>query len=270
MHSSTYQRWFGLLLGTLTGLAYTLVSQSINHLILPGVPLYQPPFGAVGNILMGTALGAVLGLVAAWPETGVKGVFLSSLIGALVITVATLLTGQTEAGMWAMKVMSVAFLFVPVTGALVPLLILFRWLVSRESLALRETRAGYSVSVLPRAILPVGLVLVAGALGITAQYNDLARAAMPRMHALIQGGLQAQNVEELPASLRSSGVDQFLEKGQGSYTLEWDKDDDNQYAIARPATNPFYHSTVIARFDSGYLLVCVFPDTTGQPVCKDF
>ena len=44
-----YRRWVGFILGGLLGLAYGVVSQLINRVAAPGVPLYQPPYGAVGE-----------------------------------------------------------------------------------------------------------------------------------------------------------------------------------------------------------------------------
>ena len=44
-----HPRVFGLALGALLGLVYGLTSQTINRIILPGIPLYQPPLGPAGN-----------------------------------------------------------------------------------------------------------------------------------------------------------------------------------------------------------------------------
>jgi len=64
----TYRRWAGLILGALIGLAFGGVSQAVNLLFLPGIPLYQPPFGPDGNLLLALLTGALLGLICAWVE----------------------------------------------------------------------------------------------------------------------------------------------------------------------------------------------------------
>src|SRR3989337_2347700 len=76
----------GLLLGGGIGLAYGLVSQTINPLALWGVPLYVPPPGLPAHILLSTLAGAAGGLRASWPQEGLVGVFLGSLAGALAVS----------------------------------------------------------------------------------------------------------------------------------------------------------------------------------------
>jgi hypothetical protein len=87
---------------------------------------------------------------------------------------------------------------------------------------------------------------------------------------LIKEGRKAQTTEMLPSSLRPPDVDLFLQKAGAAYTLQWDEDDTNRFAIPRPATSPFDQSTVIARFDNGWWLVCMFPRPEAAPECRDF
>ena len=64
------------------GFGYALVSQLINRLALPGIPLYQPPLGPVGNIVLGLLAGAGLGLLCAWPASAAKGILLGGAAAA--------------------------------------------------------------------------------------------------------------------------------------------------------------------------------------------
>ena len=82
MTEQRYRRAAGALIGIMFGFAYTLVSQLINRLALPGIPLYQPPLGPVGNILLGLLAGAGLGLLCAWPASGAKGILLGGAAAA--------------------------------------------------------------------------------------------------------------------------------------------------------------------------------------------
>ena len=118
-------------------------------------------------------------------------------------------------------------------------------------------------------ILPVVLVLVAGLLGFTQQYPAYGDTVMLRMRGLIQEGLNSRTPEELPASLRPPHVNLFLDQAKGSYTLQWDKDQGNRYALPR-FSGSIPDSVVIARFENGYLLVCVFTTPDHPDTCKDF
>jgi len=266
----SYRRSFGLLLGALIGLTIGLVTQGINHILMPGVPLYQPPFGAWINGLLCFALACVLGILTSWSNTSAIGVFLSSLFGALVISASTMASGQTDAAAQSQKAFALILISGSVIASLVPVLVIFRWIVNREETARTETLAGFKIPVLRRWALPVLLVIIAGSLSLTAMQNKMARAVLVNMHDLIQSGLQAQTQDALPEPLRSQAVSRFLEQGQGTYLLEWDKDDLNRYYVSRPSTDLTRQSTVIAHYSNGYLLVCKFPDETGQPRCKDF
>jgi hypothetical protein len=91
-----------------------------------------------------------------------------------------------------------------------------------------------------------------------------------RMDDLIQLGRQARSRDELPAPFKDRQVARFFEQSRASYQLEWDRDLTNRYRIARSLTDPYNPTTVIARFNNGWMLVCVFPNETAPPVCRDF
>jgi hypothetical protein len=268
MSYPTYRRWFSLALGTLTGFLYGLISQEINHLFMPGIPLYQPPLGPAGNIALAALAGAALGAVTGWMDSGGFSVLLSSLLGAGFMSAATLLSGQDASISFSHRLTAVAIIFVPTAGLLAPLLIFFRWLVTREETAYRDTQTGRPLPPFRRYYLPVALLLTASALGLLDLYPAMGRAVTPRMHQLIQQGLESPG--SLPAPFQPPDVESFAERARGPYTLQWAKDYENQFAIPRPAGDPADQSTVIARFDNGYLLVCMFPGKTGTPTCRDF
>ena len=257
-----YRRWFGLLLGAAIGLGYGFVSQTINHLLLPGISFYQPPFGPLGNLLMAVLLGALLGLVTAWPDTGFTGVVLSSLLGSLALSVPTLLTGPSGAEAMSSRLTAVIIIFVPTAAVLAPLMTLLRWLIAREVDYRRDPLTWQ------RVLYPLLIVLISAALGFTFMLPPLGRAVTPRMNALVQQALQAATTQQLPEPLQSPEVPGFLQNARGPYTLQWDKDDTNRFAIPRPATSFYDQSIVVARFASGYWLVCMYPTPTAAPRCK--
>lgn len=269
MQSATYRRWFGLFFGAIIGFVCLLVSQTVNHLVLPTIPLYQPPFGMWGNIALGTLLGMLLGLLTAWSDTGVRGVIWSSLLGALAVTIPLLLTSSQSMHTQIIKITAVLIIFIPTAALLAPALMLLRWEITREEDAFREQRNGLLTTPLARLALPASMLVVAALLGLTVLYNDLAQSAMPRMQAILQQGQVAPDAASLPAVLRPPNVESFSAHAQQPYALEWDKDDDNRYAIPRPATNTFDQSIVIAHFADGYRLVCLFYDTTSDPECRE-
>jgi hypothetical protein len=197
-------------------------------------------------------------------------VLLGGVTGALVLSAAALVTGRTGPEAWADKLISILIIFVPTTALIALPLIAFRWLVNREEEAHRESLTWVPPARFPRIALPALMVLIAAAAGLTAMYNDLARAVTPRMAAMIEEARLAASETALPEPLLAAEVPVFFASARQPYTLQWDKDDGNRFAIPRPNTSRFDQSTVIARFADGYLLACVYPDPTYEPRCKGF
>jgi hypothetical protein len=262
MSNHHYRRVFGLLFGAAIGLVFGLVLQGINHLFLPGIPLYHSNFGFWGNVFAAVLLGLGLGLISAWPTTSAWGIFWGSVTGALVIGLVTVFSGSRET--LGLAIGSVVVIFGPVAAACGLLFIVFRWIVDREM------NIRFDLKPVRRLILPLAALLVAAMAASFSLYSPLARTVTTRMNDLILEGRQANGVGGLPASLRSKNVTGFMAKAQASYELEWMEDAENQYRISRPLTDPYQPTTVVARFDNGYLLACVFPNADAPPACRDF
>ena len=134
MTEERYRRTAGALICMLFGFGYALVSQLINRLALPGIPLYQPPLGPAGNILLGILAGAGLGLLCAWPASFVGGVLLGGAAAALAVFGFTLLRmGSGASSTVVGLVLSAPMAWVSVLGMAV-----VRWLVDRQVEARRE------------------------------------------------------------------------------------------------------------------------------------
>jgi hypothetical protein len=265
MAHHTYRRLIGALLGAGLGLAYGLVSQTINMFALPGISFYQPPFGPWVNIAVYTAGAALLGLAAAWPADGVVGTLLGSAVVAVVFVAVVLLTTKLDPERVQGTVMAVAFLFLPAFGFLVPFVAVLRWAASQQEEARIEGGGLWK-----RLRLPIALLILVGAIGATSLYPPQGRAVISRMNALVQAGQQAPNMSSLPNALQPGDVNRFVERATASYTLEWQDTNLNRYAIPRPMSDPQKQSVVIARFENGWTVACLFANVDAEPECRDF
>jgi len=266
MIDHTYRRVMGVLLGAWLGLTYGLVSQTINRLAMPGLPVYQPPFGPGYNTALCLVVGLLLGLASSWPVDSIRGTVLGSGASALAVVAVALLTANLNLERGPGAVIAIAFLGLPIFGMLVPMTAILRWAANRQE----EARAD-ATWFWKRLALPVVLTAAVGAAGATSLYPPEARAVMLRMNVLIQAGLQTVDASALPKALQPDDVVGFIERAKGPYTLEWKRTDLNRYAIPIPATNLHgRESGVIARFDSGWILVCIFVPDNDQPECKGF
>jgi hypothetical protein len=260
-----YRRIMGALLGALLGLTYGLVSQTINLIVLPGYAFYQPPFGPWFNTVLFTVGGAGLGLISAWPADGILGTVIASGASAAVFVIAVLLSIQIDPRRAPGTVLATVFFGSTVFGMLVPLIALLRWAASQQE----EARAG-AVFILKRLPLPIGLLVLVGGIGYTSLYAPPVRVAIQRMDALIQAGRQAPLPSALPKALRPDGdVEGFLDRAQGRYTLEPSRDALTHYGIPHPVTQRSGEEiAVVARFESGWRLVCIFAPDNDEPGCR--
>ena len=261
----TYRRWSGLILGALIGLAFGSISQGVNPLLLSGIPLYQPPFGPIGNSLLALLMGALLGLLCAWVEPSIPGILLSSGVGAALALIVAMNIGRTPLFMLPATAIGVVFLWLPFTGMLFPVMALFRTTINK----LMDSR-NERLTLPSRGWLPLLLVVAAGALGWTLVLTAPARTIVARNQQLLTEGLAAASTDELPAPLRGKDVDDFRSHASRNYQLAWENKNLTVYAIPRPAGPEHEISVVIARFDNGWNVVCLYPNLQTEPRCRSF
>ncbi len=254
--SPTYRRRMGLLLGAGLGLVYSLVAQTINAMALPGVPLYQPPPGPAICVVMSLIGGALLGWVCAWPENSLSGIVWSGSLGALGLFAMAWLNAPLNAETIAGLIFLVLYTLLPMTALLAIGLGGFRW--SLNALEQAQARAARS----PQWLIPLGLLTLAGILGSFSLYPPEARLVLTRMNTLLQ---VAPDQAGLPAPFQADALHRM-----GRYTLEWENSDLDRFPIPRPASYSSEQSVVIVRFESGLVLVCLFPTARAGPTCVEY
>jgi len=246
-------------------LVFGIVSQAVNPLLLPGIDLYLPPFGPAGNILLAVAVGACIGLLCAWMEPSVPGVLSAAAIGAILMLVAAFFTGSTPLMELPVSTIGFIFLFVPFTGMLIPLL----WLVRSTINKLTDSRLE-KMNLAARWWLPLAVVAAAGAIGWSLVYTIPARTVLIHNQQMLQHGLTASSMAMMPAPLLGPEMEDFASHASQKYTLAWDNKRINAYAIPRTAAPEYLMSVVIARFDNGWNVVCLYPTAESQPRCRSF
>lgn len=259
------RRRHGLVIGLAAGLVYGLVSNGANPLLLAGISLYQPPFGGVGNTLLWTAAGGLLGLISAWPSSSIYGVVLASLTAGLMLQISSLLSGHLSLNLWR-KLIGAAGLYLPFAAMSSPLMGLLRW-------AANEQREWYKQAWYTRQRLwvPLFFLVVVGGLALLWMYPPDGLDITRRMHALIQQGLQTgQDASALPDALKDPLVGAYSEKATANYQLEFSRQGLNRYQIPYAPQGDFQPGAAIARFSSGWTLVCLYINPEEAPFCRGF
>jgi hypothetical protein len=263
-----YRRLAGLWVGALLGLVYGMVSQLLNRALLPGVPLYQPPFGAAGNILVTSAVAALLGAIAAWPGSSVLGTFIASAASALAILVSGFLSAPADATTDSSPLgvaFIAAFLFLPFWALLVPLIAALRWGVNRQEEAHRD-----HIPVRHRLGTLLILVVLVALTGTLYLYRSGRRTVLADANAMLNAARDAPAQEAWPAALQNPAVGPLAEHIAQPYQLSWERENIAKYRIPRPARNFDNHSAVVARFADGWNLVCIYIAAGEPPICRGF
>jgi len=265
MSIHTYRRLTGLLFGAGLGIAFGLTSQLTNRVLLPGIPLYQPPLGPFGNALLCVLTGALLGVISAWPESSIHGTFIASAVSALVIVAGNFALAAPSGNTLVAVLLTGVFLVLPFWAMLVPLIAALRWGVNKLVEAHED-----GLPLRARITIPIFLLLAVGLVGSLFHYRADARQLLAQAHALLQESQTAVNADELPPALRDLEEGTFLEGGQGAYELAWEHQRIERFRIPRPGKNFDYHSVVVARFKNGWNLVCLYIAPDIAPLCRGF
>lgn len=254
----------GIVLGAALGLSYGIVGQLINRIALPGVHLYQPPLGPLGNSVLHGLVGAGLGFLSARPANPAPGIFLGSLAAAFAVFISTLLRVGRVIDTGGAVVTSVLF-SVPIAWLTVPIVALLRWTTDRLA-ELSRDHAPLAV----RARVPLILILIMVVLATFELLPADARGQLRRADTLLQAGLQASSAAALPAPLRGPLVRGFPPDTAKDYSLEWTTYDLDRFIQLRPPSSYDQHAAVIARFTGGYTLACLYPTARSEPNCGTY
>lgn len=253
----------GLILGLLAGFTFGIVSQGINHLILPGIAFYQPPFGAAGNLLLWMVIGSTLGLVTAWAGASLFGLLVGSLLAGLILQISAFLSGNLAHNLPGKLVGLIGF-FLPFAALAAPLLGLVR-------LAVNEQREWYDLPFFSwqRLRMPLLLVLLCAGLGALWLFPPDGQVCISQMNQMIRAGLKSSPAA-LPKPLQDPLVGPFLERSTPDFTIELDRQNLTRFMIPYFPRGQFQPSAVISRFSSNWTLVCLYIDLKEDPYCRGY
>ncbi len=103
-----------------------------------------------------------------------------------------------------------------------------------------------------------------------ALYRVETRQSLLRFDAMLARAQRAGAAGSLPPWLQAADVGGFLEHARGAYTLQHEADNIDRFRIPRPGLNFDNQQALIARFASGWSLVCIYPTPDTDPSCKGF
>lgn len=260
-------RLVGLVLGALLGLVYSVASQIINPLLVPGVPLAQYPFGLAGNCLISIASGAIISLACALPRSFTNGAFLGTMVSAVVALLQWWATHAASA-VAILKLDSITPWTILELGFYValffPFMLLLRLAIDNQVESTHKPVWSWT-----RLRVPLVLVVILGVIGGFSIFPTHVQRALTDMHVLIQSGLSTSNGANLPPSLaETQGVIGFLDYATPDYLLEPSQDRSLRDELSTPDED--YTLIIIARFKSNGILACAYDENGNRSHCKSF
>jgi hypothetical protein len=259
MDYNSQRRRAGLIIGLVLGIGYSLTANLVNHLALPGIPLYTPPPGAFGLTVLTALMFGMLGWLAAWTDESLPGIILSGLAGSIISSIWILINETDKTATFALLVL----VFLPRMFFYLPFGALVRWLIYKLDQPTSRPIAP------ARRLIPIFLAFIL--MILLGSFNLLSketRASLIRMDALLQKGMQATTSDELPKPLQP--VQGFIQNAVGEYSYIIGSNPD-VLPVQRPVTEygesePF----IIIKFKNDFRFGCVFSPPYVQPACIDF
>lgn len=250
-------------MGAWFGFVYAFFGQAINWVLLPQIAI-KPPAGdhPLTFILLYAFLGAVLGFIAAIPDSTWAGVASGAFVSALVATLIGLLAPSTGADPIFRRAIVSILTFLPLTVLFLPITWFIRTATNAQVPDPLQPQLWGRRYIIP-AILSVGVIVIA----LFGMYSSSQRGAIRWMDQLIQDNT-SKDRSQLPKIL--TPVQDFIPGARSRYQLYIsDKVDD--FMGPQPANRELSQFLTVAEFDSGLRFACIF--VTGQPepsYCTNF
>jgi hypothetical protein len=262
MNSQKFLRIGGAFVGAWLAVVYAFVSVEINRSALPDIPLPEPSGGAFGYFLEYFAAGALLGLIACWTENKWSGVVIGAVVGAAAVFFLPWKNALSSGTFVLGAIFLTITTFLPLVLFILPVTLVVRQTVERL-----PTRLEGSLS-LSRLGWPLGATAVAILLGSFALYPQEVQDGFKTTQRLVQLGLKATSVSELPLPLKD--IQNWFPNANGKYTLEWSEETERFMGPAQVTS--FTHSDflIVVHFSNKFAFACIFAPTVKTPSCANF
>lgn len=255
--SSRRQRTLiGVLVSILVMMTHSLIAETVNILRYPDLPLYFHPFGAMGNIFYMLFIAALVGVVIGWSEKATTGIIAGGIVFFLGIEVRQYLSSTFSFSL-LLPGLSGIFAVPSIIFEIVLLALLTGLIRLAVDLQLEKTHLKFWAW---QKTFPVLLLLaIAIGLGYLRQMPIEWGYSLRAADALIQEGLKARDISELPRGLNEKPIRAyFLGHSTKYYKLEVNNLYRSLFFVAYPDFEiTFRHNVVVIYFDNVHDIACL-------------
>ena len=245
----------GILISVITAAVYSVIAETINFFHAPDLPLYFHPFGTAGNILYAILLGGLVGITSTWSEKATAGMMVGGFIMFIGVQIRQFLSSAFFISLLIPTSFSFFALFtIAYEIVLLTLLVGLIRLAVDVNLEKPNLKFWHWQKILPILTL-LGIAIFAGYLHkIPKEWVYSIRTA----NNLVQEGLKAKTLSELPEQLSEGHMGNFLEYANDDYKLEVNNSIQHLFDQADPYLRISFHDNiVIVYFESGQDIACL-------------
>lgn len=256
-----YPQIGGAITGALLAFINILSTSLINRWFMPAIPFYDSE-ASLGNILLYVVTGALIGMVAVWPESAWVGVILSGMLGGVLLYSQTWIRALTSPSGSMGEVFWSIYTLLPMMVFFMPL----GWLVRSAFFSMMGSV--YNPLYRRDLRMPLIALVLAIGLGAAALYPKDVRDSFAKMDNLVQMGLAAGSHDAAPEAF--AHADGFPEDTLGTYTLQYTGELELfqwHLPAAADSTNAYL---IVARFENDYAVACVYGEVVSYTVCSNF
>ncbi len=254
-----HRRLLGLISGAALGLVYSLTANLINSIILPEIQFFYPWPGPVLLIIGSSIVAGIIGLITAWSEETFIGILISAFFGALVSSIYT----WAVQGIPSVYLILTFMVFLPRLFLYVPLGIAVQWILRQWQRVMLTDHRNWG-----KLTVPVICIFLAFLFGAFTLYAREIRYALTTTKLMVQQGMKADSVQDLPGPLQS--VSGFVDYAQGEFSLEVSLEPDRLPVQQPIAEYGKIVSLIIVHHDNGFLYGCIYTPPREVPVCGNF
>jgi len=252
------RRKTGLLIGAGIGFLYSLVASTINPLLIRDLPLYSNSMANLNQIFWATLAGAVMGYIVNWPEAGLPGIMLASLLGSVTIFIETLIRATQSYGTYGLLLVTFIYIILPLSVFFLPLTGLLRWV---SGYLLQSGNSPWWKWYSLRMYL--SLIILSILVGSLKLYSAEARASLHKVNETIKL-VQSSGVDKSPWGFRNIADTTY--KADRHYQLEW-TDDMSRFPYpfgGEDNTSSPTFGVVLVYFKGGETITCLVRSTDAN------
>lgn len=252
---------FGAFFGAWLGFVYVFVSQGVNWLALPGIPLAAPAGSLAAFLSQYILSGILLGLISTIPDNRLAGAVLGGFFAALMSSIIAT-SDAWYLGTLGSTLITVLLTFLPLVVMMTPLAYIIRLGVDSQ---VPDTSRPYLQA--RRYLIPLlvtGLVVVLASFSL---YSPEIRRAFLGTNQLVQEGLSAKANDAMPEPLKE--IAGFPGQAVGNYRLQW-SDRVETFFGPRPAGAELSQFLIITRFENGFAFACLYSGNRSVPTCTNY